>query len=96
MKKKILSLSIICLVIFSLTNTSCSKSNDPAPTTCAKASSDATAASTALQAYIADPTPAKCQAAKKAYSDFLDAAKGCSTISKTDISAAQEAVDSLC
>ena len=72
------------------------KDSAATPNTCEAASKRAEALSPALQAYSTDPTPAKCQAVKKAYSDFLDAAKNCTTVSKADIDAAQKSMNDFC
>ena len=87
--------AIICLCFMAVSGCK-GKDSAATPNTCEAASKRAEALSPALQAYSADPTPAKCQAVKKAYSDFLDAAKNCTTVSKADIDAAQKSINTLC
>lgn len=87
--------AIVCFCVLAVSGCK-GKDSAATPNTCEAASKRTEALSPALQAYAADPTPAKCQAVKKAYSDFLDAAKNCPTISKADVDAAQKSINTLC
>ena len=87
--------AIICFCFLAVSGCK-GKDSAASPNMCEAASKRAEALSPALQAYASDPTPAKCQTVKKAYSDFLDAAKNCTTVSRADIDAAQENLKTLC
>ncbi len=86
--------AIVCFCVLAVSG--CKGKDSVAPNTCEAASKRTEALSPAIQAYAADPTPAKCEAVKKAYTDFLDAARNCPTISKADVDAAQREVNTLC
>ncbi len=85
------------LVILSLTHTACKKGSEAvAPNTCETASRLGQDLSAVAQAWINDPTSvSKCQAYKKAATDYVNAADKCTTVSQADVNAAKEAINSL-
>ena len=87
--------AVVCFYVLAVSGCK-GKDSAATPNTCEAASKRTEALSPALLAYSTDPTPAKCQTVKKAYSDFLDAAKNCTTISKADVDAAQKSINTLC
>jgi hypothetical protein len=96
MKKQITRIWAIALLSLALSQTACKKGSEAAPNTCQAASQKGDELSAAAQAYASDPTnTTKCQAYKKAATDYINAADKCTTIPQTDINAARDAVNSL-
>ena len=92
----IVAVAVLCLFLATAFGCGGKDSAISPANNCELASKRAQTISTTLQAYAADPTPAKCQDLKKAYTDYLNAAKNCTTIARADIDDAQKEVDMLC
>lgn len=96
MKKQITRIWAVGLLSLALSQPACKKGSEAAPNTCQAASQKASEFTTAAQAYASDPTnTTKCQAYKKAATDYVNAADKCTTIPQTDINTARDAVNSL-
>lgn len=74
----------------------CNGKNDPGPDLCGAVENRGQDLANAAQAYASDPANiAKCQAYKKAATDYINAADRCTTVREADVNAARDAVNSL-